>query len=123
MRVKEWRGAVVFLHEVAEGAAGRSWGVHVAQLAGVPGPTVRRATALLTALERGGHGGRLTNDLPLFQQIADAAQAPASDPVRDALAALDLDRLSPREALDSLYRLQALASVPETASALPLQEC
>ena len=50
MRVKEWRGSVVFLHEVAEGAAGRSWGVHVAQLAGVPQATVRRAAALLNAL-------------------------------------------------------------------------
>ena len=49
MRVKEWRGGVVFLHEVAEGAAGRSWGVHVAQLAGVPPATVKRAAALLVA--------------------------------------------------------------------------
>ena len=55
MRVKEWKGTVVFLHEVAEGAAGRSWGVHVAELAGVPAPVVRRAASLLAALEK--HGG------------------------------------------------------------------
>ncbi len=104
MRVQEWKGGVVFLHEVAEGAAGRSWGVHVARLAGVPNPVVRRAETLLAALERGA-----ATDLPLF------AAAPISttiaDPVRDALAALDLDGLSPREALDAIYRLHALISV------------
>src|ERR1700759_47450 len=57
MRVKEWKGPVVFLHEVAAGAAGRSWGVHVAELAGVPAPVVRRAAHLLASLEK--HGGPL----------------------------------------------------------------
>ena len=57
MRVKEWKGTVVFLHEVADGAAGRSWGVHVAELAGVPAPVVRRAASLLASLEK--HGGPL----------------------------------------------------------------
>ena len=128
MRVREWRGGVVFLHEVAEGAAGRSWGVHVAQLAGVPAPTVRRAAALLGALERGGHGARLTgtNDLPLFAQImensAPPPAAPAHDPLREALAALDPDRLSPREALEALYRLQLL-TVLDSASLLPSDKC
>ena len=55
MRVKEWKGEVVFMHEVAEGAAQRSWGVHVARLAGVPAPVVRRAASLLAMLEK--HGG------------------------------------------------------------------
>ena len=73
MRVKEWRGSVVFLHEVAEGAAGRSWGVHVAELAGVPAPTVRRAGALLAALEKSGHA--MPADLPLFAALE---QAPAA---------------------------------------------
>ena len=107
MRVKEWRGTVVFLHEVAEGAAGRSWGVHVAGLAGVPATTVRRAGVLLTALERQGHGTRA--DLPLFGAIP---EEPMHDPVRDALGTIEPDRLSPREALDAIYRLKALASVP-----------
>ena len=124
MRVKEWRGGVVFLHEVAEGAAGRSWGVHVAQLAGVPGPTVRRAAALLGALERGGHGARLTgtDDLPLFARISEDAAPPPNDPLRDALALLQPDRLSPREALEALYQLQLL-TVLDGSSLLPSEQC
>jgi DNA mismatch repair protein MutS len=119
MRVKEWKGSVVFLHEVAEGAAGRSWGVHVAELAGVPAPVVKRAASLLTSLEK--HGGKLgvagapLNALPLF-----AAQtqppAPEPDPPQDklaaAIAALEPDRMTPREALDALYRLQTLQQEP-----------
>ena len=116
MRVKEWRGSVVFLHEVAEGAAGRSWGVHVAQLAGVPQATVRRAAALLGALEKARHGRPA--ELPLFAQLApavhDAATEPAPPPdaLRDALEEVDPDRLTPRDAVEILYRLKALAAVP-----------
>ncbi|HYZ60896.1 MAG TPA: DNA mismatch repair protein MutS, partial [Acetobacteraceae bacterium] len=106
MRVKEWRGNVVFLHEVAEGAAGRSWGVHVAQLAGVPAATVRRAAALLAALEKSGHGSPA--ELPLFASLPDDRPA-RPDPLRDALAGLDPDRLTPREAMDALYALKSLA--------------
>jgi DNA mismatch repair protein MutS len=111
MRVKEWRGSVVFLHEVAEGAAGRSWGVHVAQLAGVPSPIVRRAAALLAALEKSGHGSPA--ELPLFAALPDPARAP--DRLRDALEGLDPDRLTPREALEALYALKALAERDEAA--------
>ena len=107
MRVKEWRGSVVFLHEVAEGAAGRSWGVHVAQLAGVPDATVKRAASLLAALEKSGHA--MPAELPLFATLEETPDAPP-DPLRDGLAALDPDRLTPREALDSLYVLKALAA-------------
>jgi DNA mismatch repair protein MutS len=116
MRVKEWKGEVVFLHEVAEGAAGRSWGVHVAKLAGVPAPVVRRAASLLEALEN--RAGDLTDAgaLPLFA----AAQPPPAepprveepgggpDPLQAALEALDPDRLTPREALEALYRLRTM---------------
>ncbi len=63
MRVKEWKRTVVFLHEVAEGAAKRSWGVHVAELAGVPAPVVRRAGTLLSSLEK--HNGPLGANGPL----------------------------------------------------------
>jgi len=100
----------VFLHEVAEGAAGRSWGVHVAQLAGVPPATVKRAAALLAALERDGHGA--PSALPLFAQGPDPhmPEAPA-DGLHEALAALDPDKLSPREALEAIYHLKALAAV------------
>ena len=104
MRVKEWRGSVVFLHEVAEGAAGRSWGVHVAGLAGVPPATVRRAGTLLAALERQGTRG----DLPLFGATP---EEPPTDPLREALVEIEPDRLSPREALDTIYRLKLLAIV------------
>jgi DNA mismatch repair protein MutS len=117
MRVKEWKGSVVFLHEVAEGAAGRSWGVHVAELAGVPAPVVKRAATLLASLEK--HGGPLgaagapLTALPLF---AASNQAPAPGPPADPepnrvfaiIAALQPDRMTPREALDELYRLQIL---------------
>jgi DNA mismatch repair protein MutS len=107
MRVKEWKGSVVFLHEVAAGAAGRSWGVHVAKLAGVPPGVVKRAAALLAALEQ--RAGRLTDAaaLPLFAP----PPAPAADALREALAALEPDRLAPRAALEELYRLKELAAV------------
>jgi DNA mismatch repair protein MutS len=102
MRVREWRGDVVFLHEVAEGAAGRSWGVHVARLAGVPAPVVKRAGALLAALEKGREP--VIADLPLFASLQ--AEAPGEHPVLQMLAGIDPDRLSAREALDALYRLK-----------------
>ena len=104
MRVREWRGDVVFLHEVAEGAAGRSWGVHVARLAGIPQPVVRRAGVLLAALERG--RAPVIADLPLFATLPEAAPA---DPLRTRLAALDPDKLTARDALALLYELKALA--------------
>ena len=109
MRVREWKQDVVFLHEVAEGAAGRSWGVHVARLAGVPGGVVKRAAALLAALEE--RAGRLTEvaALPLFAATASGmpqAMEQGPDPVRAMLAEIDPDALTPREALESLYRLK-----------------
>ncbi len=125
MRVKEWKGTVVFLHEVAAGAAGRSWGVHVAELAGVPAPVVRRAATLLASLEKhggplGAAGAKLTA-LPLFaaapaDELAEAPSVLEPDPVTVEVAALDPDRMSPREALDALYRLKALLAVPDAAS-------
>ena len=125
MRVKEWKGTVVFLHEVAAGAAGRSWGVHVAELAGVPAPVVRRAASLLASLEK--HGGPLgvagspLTALPLFAAAPSAGQAeapspPDPDPLTEAVAALEPDRLTPRDALDALYRLKAMLAVPDAAA-------
>jgi DNA mismatch repair protein MutS len=123
MRVKEWKGSVVFLHEVAAGAAGRSWGVHVAELAGVPAPVVRRAASLLASLEK--HGGPLgaagapLTALPLFAAapVEPPADPPSeTDPLVEALAALEPDQLSPREALDALYRLKSLLGVSEPAT-------
>ncbi len=103
MRVREWKQEIVFLHEVGEGAAGRSWGVHVAKLAGIPAATVRRAAGLLAALERGSATGP---DLPLFASLPAPELAP--DPLRTALDAIEPDKLSPKEALNALYQLKAL---------------
>ncbi|MGA3398487.1 MAG: DNA mismatch repair protein MutS [Acetobacteraceae bacterium] len=121
MRVKEWKGTVVFLHEVAAGAAKRSWGVHVAELAGVPAPVVRRSAQLLALMEK--HGGPLgagapLGALPLFAGGTAEEPLPAADeldPLHAAMTELDPDRLSPREALEALYRLKALLPVSATA--------
>jgi DNA mismatch repair protein MutS len=100
MRVKEWRGEVVFMHEVAAGAAQRSWGVHVARLAGVPDSVAKRAEFLLRQAERQGQPAAA---LPLF---AAAGAAPESA-IETALEGLDPDKMTPREALDALYELRA----------------
>ncbi len=110
MRVKEWQGELVFLHEVGEGAARRSWGVHVARLAGVPAAVVRRAAALLANLERTPRP--IEAELPLFAHLATPSEpaeaAPVSETLELALAAIDPDALTPREALEALYRLKSL---------------
>ena len=117
MRAKEWKGTVVFLHEVAEGAAGRSWGVHVAELAGVPAPVVKRAAALMAAMEK--HGGPLGKSaslqaLPLFAATAEPEETVPKkaepDPLCDALNEINPDNMSPKQALDALYRLKALVT-------------
>ena len=104
MAVKEWKGQVVFLHEVAEGAGGKSFGVHVARLAGLPAPVVARAGRLLAELER--RGGGVGEDMPLFAAAARPPQEP--DPLHAEVASLDPDSLTPRAALEILYRLKAL---------------
>jgi DNA mismatch repair protein MutS len=121
MRVKEWQGDVVFLHEVAEGAADRSYGIHVGRLAGLPAAVVARAEEVLKLLESGDQGNavaRLAEDLPLFAAARkappkpaqpDGFAEPAASPALDALAALNPDELTPRAALDALYRLKELA--------------
>ena len=116
MRVKEWKGGVVFLHEVAEGAAKRSWGMHVAELAGVPVQVVRRAASLMAAMEKnGGPLGGLASlqALPLFAATAQpAASAPMANELAllcEALSELNPDSMSPKQALDALYHLKGLA--------------
>jgi DNA mismatch repair protein MutS len=103
MRVKEFRGEVVFMHEVVEGAAQKSWGVHVARLAGVPDAVLRRADTLLKAAERQQGSSA---PLPLFANIAPPPASPEVETLLENLAALDPDALSPREALGQLYRLR-----------------
>jgi DNA mismatch repair protein MutS len=113
MRVKEWQGDVVFLHEIAPGAADRSYGIHVAKLAGLPPAVIGRAEQVLATLEKSEPGSaltRLAEDLPLFAAIPPrpvAAAAPPA-PLDALLGALRPDELSPREALEILYKIAKL---------------
>jgi DNA mismatch repair protein MutS len=108
MKAKEWNGELVFLHEAAPGAADRSYGVQVAKLAGVPGPVVARAREVLDKLESEPGSPARLDDLPLFavREPEPARRDPSK--VEKALADLDPDNLSPREALEALYRLKGL---------------
>ena len=115
VRAREYKGELVLLHEVAGGAADRSYGLAVAKLAGIPAPVLKRARSVLDKLEKGrAETGGLAaglGELPLFAAAAAIAEETAQgDPVREALDALDVDALSPREALEALYRLKGLAS-------------
>lgn len=116
MRVKEWEGDVVFLHEVGKGAADRSYGVQVARLAGLPEAVVARAREVLHQLEAGevsGKAERLIDDLPLFSAAVKretTKPAPRSDALSQALEAMHPDEMTPRDALEALYRLKGLAS-------------
>jgi DNA mismatch repair protein MutS len=116
MRVKEWQGEVVFLHEVVPGAADRSYGIQVAKLAGLPESVIERAKLVLAQLEaedRISPARKLIDDLPLFAATRRAAP-PAAEPQADAalaalveaLAALNPDEMSPRDALEALYALK-----------------
>jgi len=104
---------IVFLHEVKDGPASRSYGIQVAQRAGIPQAVIRHATRELERLEA---QGAPTPQLGLFGEVVDAeAQAAAAaeiseaqEALQQALAALDPDTLSPREALDALYQLKKL---------------
>ena len=112
--VKEWEGNVVFLHEVKKGAADRSYGVQVAQLAGLPAAVVARARDVLNALEKSEREGSsrhkaMIDDLPLFSHTnkLDVAQS-KNNIIQDALENVYPDELSPREALQKLYDLREL---------------
>jgi len=114
LKVTEWNGEVVFLHEVVPGAADRSYGLQVARLAGLPPAVVERAKTILSELERSDRESpkrALVDDLPLFAApVRTAAPMPVeakTDPLREALDRLDPDQMTPREALEVLYRLKA----------------
>jgi len=115
VRVKEWHGDVVFLHEVLPGAADRSYGIQVAKLAGLPPAVIARAKTVLAKLEaqdRGTGAQALIDDLPLFAVTArasdsEAAPSPEAAALIEALNAIQPDELTPREALDALYALKA----------------
>ncbi len=122
MRVKEWQGDIAFLHEVAPGAADRSYGVHVARLAGLPRDVVKRAGDVLTHLEAGDgpDGKKAAAPLPLFAHVAPTMAEPEPEPIIppqppshieaiEQLKAVEPDALTPRAALELIYSLAALA--------------
>jgi DNA mismatch repair protein MutS len=111
LKAKEWNGDLIFLHEAGPGPADRSYGVQVAKLAGVPPKVVARARDVLDRLERETGAPARLEDLPLFAAAA-VAEPPRAAPsiVEDALRALDPDGMSPREAMEALYRLKGLMS-------------
>ena len=117
MRVKDWQGDVVFLHEVTPGVAEGSYGVHVAKLAGLPPVVVARARRVLDSLEQGKQSealNRLADDLPLFSAApaapasSEAALPFAPSAVEVALEEINPDHLSPKEAMELLYHLKEL---------------
>jgi DNA mismatch repair protein MutS len=128
--VREWKGEVVFLHEIVAGAADRSYGIQVARLAGLPAKVIERAKAVLRQLEeqdRKRPRGAAIDDLPLFSALKPAAAPPPPPPppredprfarLAAEIAAIDPDDLSPRAALEELYRLKARAKAIATDEA------
>ncbi len=111
MRVSEYQGEVVFLHEVAAGSADRSYGIHVARLAGLPPAVVARAEEILHQLEAGEQAGalaQLVDDLPLFSAAQRKAEPARADRLRERLEETDPDSITPRAALDLIYELMTL---------------
>ncbi len=111
LKAREWKGDLVFLHEVGPGAADKSYGVQVGRLAGLPAAVTRRAEEVLARLEGDSRHDAL-DSLPLFAPAAGPAgplPAPPS-PVETALGEIDPDSLSPRDALEALYRLKRIAT-------------
>ncbi|MBM3570375.1 MAG: DNA mismatch repair protein MutS [Alphaproteobacteria bacterium] len=107
IKVKEFKGEVVFLHEVAPGAADRSYGIQVAKLAGLPAAVIARAQSVLRQLESQRPGAGTINSLPLFAAQAETVPAEPSA-AEAALAAIEPDQLTPRTALDLIYRLKGM---------------
>jgi DNA mismatch repair protein MutS len=109
VRVKEWHGDVVFLHEVVPGAADRSYGIQVAKLAGLPASVIERAKLVLAKLEAEDRASpRGFEDLPLFAATTPTPAKPSVDQaLLDVIEAINPDEMSPREALEALYRLKA----------------
>lgn len=107
MQIREWQGDVIFLHHVTKGTADRSYGIHVAQLAGLPQEVIARAQQVLSLLEE--HKSKnAVAELPLFQIPAPAPAKPETSAVAEKLAAINPDTLSPREALEILYELKKI---------------
>ncbi|MGE0754261.1 MAG: DNA mismatch repair protein MutS [Alphaproteobacteria bacterium] len=112
MKVKEWKGDLVFLHQVEKGAADRSYGIHVAQLAGLPKAVISRAADILHQLESQRSSGQVAASLPLFSFAPQPAKQTEPNKVLAELDTITPDSLSPKEALDILYKLKQLSEQP-----------
>ena len=116
VKVREWKGDVIFLHEVTSGVADRSYGIQVAKLAGLPHAVTERAATILSQLEKSEQAFKrktLVDDLPLFsalQASPKTSSQPKNDEIHDMLASARPDELSPRDALAFLYALKAKAT-------------
>jgi len=117
MAVREWESEVVFLHEVRDGAADRSYGVHVARLAGMPQAVVDRARVVLDQLEKGDResasgAGAVIDDLPLFSATVASGPEPTKGPhpLVERIKDIHPDDLTPKAALDLIYTLKAEAA-------------
>jgi DNA mismatch repair protein MutS len=112
VEVKEWKDEIVFLYRVVPGAADRSYGIHVAKLAGLPGPVLVRAGEVLNELERSDNRREpadLLGDLPLFSAAKGAKpEGPQPSPLEAAIEALRPDAMTPRQALEAIYTLKGL---------------
>ncbi len=107
MKVKEWKEEIIFLHEVGEGAADRSYGIHVAKLAGLPKSVTGRAENILRELETGKFQEKLATEMPLFA-IANEREAEYKSKAEEILTDIDPNELSPKEALEVLFKLKEL---------------
>ena len=115
MRVREWQGDIVFLHEVGAGAADRSYGIHVARLAGVPALVIARAEEILAMLSQEKSPEKLGEELPLFDATpAPPVPSPVPNKIEENLRDINPDQLTPLEALNQLYALRALLNDDET---------
>ncbi len=106
MQVKEWKGDIIFLHSVQKGAADRSYGIHVAKLAGLPQDVIKRAGQILKTLEKSDQKSHIEN-LPLFS--SHIPDDPQISKVEESLSEINPDSLSPKDALDLIYKLKDLA--------------
>ena len=111
MKIKEFNDEVIFLHEVTDGSADRSYGIHVAKLAGLPNALIKRANRILQNLEQQNKGlsnKDIADDLPLFANIYERTVVKETSPAIEELQQINPDDLSPREALEKLYELKKL---------------
>ncbi|MGH1403405.1 MAG: DNA mismatch repair protein MutS [Alphaproteobacteria bacterium] len=111
MQIKEWENKIIFMHKVKRGSADRSYGIHVAQLAGIPDPVIHRAEEILNTLQsknKTPSASKAIDDLPLFTSSEPQPEPKQKSAVEEKLSKIVPDELTPREALDILYTLKSI---------------